>query len=240
MKGIPLWYTLCFSQKMKRRIIIWLFLAIAVIGGHAQKAALYLFPEFIKGRVMMKNGAQTTAWLNYDAANGRMMFKQGNDIMILTNSEAVDTIYMNNRKFCPIKDYCFLECIPCKHGMIYVNWSLQNKYKGEKGAYGQISHAANVEMINTSYWTNSGYKQESLDVYKLDNDNEYWLKLNGEFVKCKNKKSLLKLFPHHKEQIEQYIEEQKIDFSKADHMINLLNFCLDIEIPSSKKSNNIN
>lgn len=177
----------------------------------------------------MKNGAKTTALLNYDAANRRMMFKQGDDLMILTNAESVDTIYLDNRKFFPIKNHLFLECVPCVNGTVYINWSLRNKFQGQKGAYGQVSHAANIETINTNYWTNNGYNKESLDIYKIANDNEYWLNLDGNFVHCKNKKTLLKLFPDRKQEIEKYIKERNIDFSKAEQMIDLLDYCMGLE-----------
>ncbi len=225
---MPLVYLL-FSYFMMKRIISFFLFAFVLIQINAQKTSVFLFPDFIQGTVLMKNGARTTAALNYDAANRKMMFKQGEDLLILTNAEHVDTIYLNSRKFIPIKDILFLECISRESGVIYVNWLLKNKLQGQKGAYGQITHAANIETINTSYWTNSGYNQESLDAYRMSNENEYWLKINGKYVRCKNKKTLLKLFPNYKLEIEEYIKANKIDFSNTEHMINLLNYCLGLK-----------
>lgn len=196
---------------------------------YAQKSSVYLLPDFVQGTVLMKNGARTTAMLNYDATNRRMMFRQGHELLILTNVESVDTIYLGKHKFVPRKNILFLECVPCENGTIYVNWSLRKKYQGQKGAYGQVSHAANIENINTNYWTNNGYCLETLDIYKTINDNEYWLKLNGKFINCKNKKTLMKLFPLHRTEIESYIKKKKIDFSKSEQMIELLNYCMGLK-----------
>lgn len=63
----------------------------------------------------------------------------------------------------------------------------------------------------------------------MSNENEYWLKINGKYVRCKNKKTLLKLFPNYKLEIEEYIKANKIDFSNTEHMINLLNYCLGLK-----------
>lgn len=213
-----------------KRILSFLFLlfVVAILHLNAQKPSLFLFPDFIQGTVMMKNRAKTTALLNYDAANRCMMFKQGNDLLILTNAASVDTIYIENRRFFPVKNHFFLECVPCTHGTVYVNWSLRSKYQGEKGVYGQVSHAINVKNINTSYWTNNSYEKESLDVYEQENDNEYWLKLNGKFVNCKNKKTLMKLFPDHQAEIDEYIKSKKVDFSKTIHVISLLDYSMGL------------
>lgn len=196
----------------------------------AQKESAYLLDNFIQGTVIMKNGAKVSASLNYDATNQNMMFIQNHEKMILTNLESIDTIYINGRKFFPIKDSFFLESRPLKNGTVYINWILKYKYQGQKGAYGQISHATNVETINTSHWTNNEYKSQSSDVYQLINDNEYWILKNGKFVKCKNKKTLLKLFPKHQEKISSYVHKQNIDFTNTEQVLSLLDYCLEISV----------
>lgn len=202
---------------------------IVTVRLHAQKSTVFLFTDFVQGTVTMKNGTKVSALLNYDAANSKMMFKQGNDLMILTGMNTIDTVYIDNRKFFPVRSLLFLESVTCEHGTVYINWQLRSKYQGQKGAYGQVSHAANVESINTSYWTNSGYKDESLDVYKQENNNEYWLERNGKFVKCKNQKSLLKLFPEYIDDIKEYINNNNLSFNNAKQVVMLLDYCLSLD-----------
>lgn len=213
---------------MKKLFLILSLFSVLGVRLHAQEAPIYLFPDFTQGTVLMKNRAKTTALLNYDATNRKMMFKQGNDLMILTNAASVDTIYIGERRFIPIRNHFFLECIPCRHGTVYVNWLLESKYQGQKGAYGQVSHAIKAENINTSYWTNNSYEKESPDIYEQENNNEYWLYMNGKFVNCKSKKTLKKLFPGHQTEIEEYIKEKKVDFSKTLSVISLLDYCMGL------------
>lgn len=213
------------SMKINALLLIAL---ISSLNLFAQKESAYLLDNFIHGTVIMKNGAKVSASLNYDATNQNMMFIQNHEKMILTNLESIDTIYINGRKFFPIRDSFFLESRPLKNGTIYINWILKYKYQGQKGAYGQISHTINVETINTSHWTNNEYKNQSTDIYQLINENEYWILRNGKFVKCKNKKTLMKLFPEHNEEINAYIHKQNIDFSDAEEVLFLLDFCLGI------------
>ncbi|CAK7027888.1 MAG: hypothetical protein PARBA_01169 [Parabacteroides sp.] len=58
------------------------------------------------------------------------------------------------------------------------------------------------------------YKNENRDVIGTYNDNDYWLYLNDKFVKFKNEKSLLKLFPQKEEAIRNYIKEYKNRYEK--------------------------
>lgn len=216
---------------MMKNLIFPLFFLLASVTMQidAQTSPVYLLPDFVQGTVLMKNGERTTAMLNYDATNQRMVFKQEHELLILTNAELVDTIYLDNRKFFPIKKLLFLECVPCENGTIYINWSLQSKYLGQKGAYGQVSHSANIETINTSYWTNHSYNRMSPDIHRIDNKNEYWLNLDGKFVNCKNKKTLLKLFPKHIAEIKEYMRKKKTNFSEVEQIVALLNYCIGLK-----------
>ncbi|MBO5508082.1 MAG: hypothetical protein J6A00_10030 [Bacteroides sp.] len=209
------------------RILITILLFSIAVAGVSQKPRLLLFEHFKNGTVLMKNRAKTSAQFNYDTANRQMLFKQGGETMIMTNIELVDTIYIGSRTFFPAGRSLFLEAVSLKNGTIYINWILKKQLKGKKGAYGQISQA-NVETINTSYWTNTKYKNESADIYSLSNENEYWLKHHGKFVKCKNEKSLLKLFPGKESLIKKFIKENKINFHDTEQVIYLLNYCLEI------------
>ncbi|WP_455665823.1 hypothetical protein [Phocaeicola sp.] len=214
---------------MMNRILITIFFLYGMVTvGFSQKSRLFLFDDFKNGIVLMKNQAKTSALFNYDAANRQMLFKQGEEIMVMTGIELVDTIYIDSRKFFPAGRSLFLEAVPTKNGTIYINWVLKKQFKGKKGAYGQVLQT-NVETINTSYWTNSEYKHESADVYSILNENEYWLERNGKFTKCKNEKSLLKLFPGKESMIRKYINEHKTNFNNPHSIIELLDYCMELK-----------
>ena len=214
-------------MKINALLLILLFLSSNLF---AQKGNIYLLDNFIHGTVVMKNGAKVSASLNYDATNQKMVFIQNQEKLILTNLESIDTIYIKGRKFFPINDSFFLEIRSLKNGTIYINWILKNKYQGQRGAYGQISHATNIETINTSHWTNNEYKNQSSEIYQLINDSEYWIFKSGKFIKCKNKKTLLKLFPKHTEKINEYIHKKNIDFTNTEQILQLLDYCLEISV----------
>jgi hypothetical protein len=61
-----------------------------------------------------------------------------------------------------------------------------------------------------------------MDVYKQKNRNVYYFYEKNKQRKFKDKKSLLKLFPKHQEQIQQWTDELNTDFSKAEDVISLM------------------
>ena len=114
------------------RTISFIILILCIQNIFAQEKRILLFENYQKGTILLKNRYKTHTLLNFDAANDNIMFKQDNDEMILTNSNQIDTVYIGNRKFIPIRNI-FLECIATKHGDVYIHWNLKNVYKGKRG-----------------------------------------------------------------------------------------------------------
>lgn len=212
-----------------KKNIIFLLLGLAIMSGYklnAQSKRILLLDEYTDGIVLMKNKSKISSKLNYDTANKKMMYMQNNQEMILVNPNQVDTVYIEDRKFIPVQLF-FLEVIDAKNGTVLINWSLKQKYKGNKGAYGQITQNK-VETINTSHWTNDEYKEQSTSVWERENSNEYWFNINDKAIKCKSTKDIIKQFPNHKEDINSFIKENKINFKNASDAIKLVDYCLKL------------
>lgn len=210
---------------MKQTIFAILFI-LGVTNLYAQKNPIYLLNDFTQGTVLMKNGSKAVTLLNYDACNRLMKYKEKDDIMILTNTQQVDTIFIASHKFIPANRF-FLEVIDMPNGKAYINWLLKETYKGKVGAYGQTTQSTTSTTINTSYYNKGIYKNENKDVIDTYNDNDYWFFLNNKLVKFKNEKSLLKLFPQKEEAIRNYIKKYKTDMKKPEQIIELMNYCLE-------------
>ncbi len=214
---------------MKKYLILFIsVLSFLLLGSpvQAQKKRMMLFDQYGNGTILMKNGTKISVGLNYDTANKKMMYLQNDEEMILLNDNQVDTVYVSDKKFIWFNNI-YLEAIELKEGDVFIDWSLKNAYQGNKGAYGQITQNK-VETINTTYWTNDEYKIQKSEVIAQKNANEYWFFKNGKLVKCKDEKSLLKHFPDHKNEIKTFIKEKKIDFTAANDVLILLDYCLGI------------
>lgn len=195
-----------------------------VLPAAAQNKRIFLFENYIPGTALMKNRARIKADLNYDAANNNIMYKNGEDEMILTNLYEVDTVYIDTHKFIPLKGL-FLEMVETPNGPVYVHWCLKDQYVGKRGAYGTVSQAK-VETINTAEWQYGVYENQPVEVYKQVNQNEYYIFKNNKANLIKNEKALYKLYPEQAAEIREYIKQEKIVFTNTENALKLLSFCL--------------
>ena len=152
-------------------------------------------------------------------------YKQGDDEMILGNIHTVDSVLIDKHRFIPIKNR-FYEVIPVNSEFLLVDWNISMTNIGYKGAYGQVTHSK-VHSYNISAMTHDIYHTEarptsSLEVYRRSNNNTYYIIQNQKLQKFKDKKSLLKLFPERKEEIENLIKEKKTMFKNVEDVVELM------------------
>lgn len=208
-----------------------LFFSLFVVccsAAHSQSNGLYLLKDFSQGIIVHKNNSKAAALLNYDAQNRSMKFIEGEDLMLLTNTNFIDTVYIGSRKFIPEKNH-FLEVVRLPNGMVYVDWRFKEILQGRKGALGLTTQGSVESVTISSFQAGSRLDWEStVDVTKIKMANEYRFKSGGKTVTFKDKKGLLKQLPNHREAIETYIKETSPEWNDPDAMIELVNFCLGL------------
>ena len=203
--------------------IITLILFFLPFFAFAQSAML--FPDYQQGTVLLRGNKKVNVPLNYDATKHQMMYKQGNDNMILGNIQSVDSVLIGKHRFIPVKNR-FYEVIPVNDYFLLVDWNISMTNIGYKGAYGQVTHSK-VHNYNVSAMTHDIYHTEarpssSLEVYRRNNKNTYFILLNQKLQKFTDKKSLLKLFPERKEEIELLLKEEKTMFTNVEDVVELM------------------
>lgn len=188
--------------------------------------AIQLFPEFQEGTILMRNKAIIKSKVNYDTSHDKLLYKEGNTVMELTNIADIDTIYIKQHKFI-VSGLGFYEVKTLQKGMLFIKWHLKAVNIGKKGAYGQTTQSY-VQNINTSTFNNSGIiNYESSDMFEMNNYNQYSIDLtNGKIKRFHDKKSFFKLFPEHIMDIKNFMNEAHINFQHIDDIVKLCNFCL--------------
>ncbi|MCD7924895.1 MAG: hypothetical protein LUI85_09445 [Bacteroides sp.] len=218
-----------------KKLIYLLILLACIINIHVSAAQsqqrIFLIEDYTGGTVVLKNKTHVPTDLNYDAANQNMMYMDGDKEMILDQTQGVNTVYIGRQKFIPNGQHGFLEMIGLKNGTIFINWKLKKLLVGKKGAYGQVIQG-NVEAMDVNVIKQQAgiarREDNVVDVYTQLNENEYYLLRNGKFVKCRNEKSLLKLFPGKEELIKKYISKHQSSFNNTHSIIELLDYCMGI------------
>jgi hypothetical protein len=189
------------------------------------QSSVKLFPEYTEGTILMKNRAIIRSMVNYDTTHDKLLYKDGNNIMELTNLADIDTIYVKKNKFVVIGQG-FYDVRPLLQGNLFIKWHLREINIGQKGAYGQTTQNY-VQTLNTSTYNNKGIvSYESADVNATNNYNQYSISVNGKLKRFSNKKGLLKIFSKQSTDIEKFMSDNRIDFQNVDDIVKLCNYCV--------------
>ncbi len=198
---------------------------------------IFLFDDFTEARIKFRNGSQTVVSLNYDASNKTMLFRQGEELMEVTNTSTVDTVFVGDRRFIPAEKG-FYEVIFLNNGTVFVDWLLKDVNVGSKGALGAVTQGSvyNLQMSNfglngTEMYT--PYKQQKLgstDVYRRKSDNTYYINKENRLVKLKTLKQVVKAFPAFKDDINTFAKENDTDMKETHDVLMLLDYCLGFSV----------
>ena len=198
-----------------------------------QFSRIFLFDEFAKAQIKFRNRTQAIVSLNYDVANKKMLYTQGDDLMEVTNIQTVDTIFVKGHKFIPVANV-FYEVVPLKNGIVYIDWLIKDVNIGSKGALGAVTQGSvhNLQMSNlglNAVEMYTPYKQQELgstDLYQRKSDNTYFIRKKNKFVKLKTLKQLKKASPDNKDKIDAFAKENKIDMKETRDALLVINYCL--------------
>lgn len=210
-----------FSSIIMKQIFLFLMVLVSI---EIYPQSVMLFPEYEQGTVFLRNNQRVNVKLNYDATNRQLMYLDGDKEMILENVHSVANVLIGNRKFQPLEN-AFCEIVELGGKVLLIDWNLENVHIGYRGAYGQVSQ---VRSHSVQLYSISGHSHEvantvsDMDVYKQKNRNVYYFYEKNKQKKFKDKKTLLKLFPKHQDQIEQWIDELNTDFSKTEDVLKLM------------------
>lgn len=204
----------------------------------AQKPRIYFFKDFVQSRITYKNHQRFIVMLNFDAANGEMLYKEGETMMTLTNPEAVDTISVGDRKYV-YHDKKFCEVFQRENGTVLLGWKLKQVHKGQTGAFG-LPTQAHVQKLSTvdlsgmglganpnagmGYIQYDNYEAPSFDVWKQKNDNTYYFTKGGKEYKVRTLKNVYKAFPQYKEKIQSFVKENDLDMIHADNAVQIIDY----------------
>lgn len=230
---------------MRKYLIIALLAVCAT--AMAQEKRIYFFADFQKTTILYKNGAKNVAKANYDVANRKVMFMQGEQLMELLAPETIDTLYMGGSRWV-YKNKQFCEVIDREDGnRLLVGWHITKVHEGYEGALGSISQAPSRKvqlsdqfgmgtiagisggMYNGSFGVNQNDGNgRNFDVWRTKNQSTYYFTKDGREYGVKGMKSVLKAFPTKKAQIKQYVHDNDIDTLTAEGMLQVIDYVMTL------------
>jgi hypothetical protein len=185
----------------------------------------YLFPEFSKTMVLMKNGKSQSILMNYNMVTERMVYNKDGVFFDMVNPETIDTVFILDRKFIPI-------------GKIYYELMLQNtpltlliQHKGElesagtPAAYGGTSQVAATTSLSSIELSGGRYNLSLPPQYVVKTSTVYWIRKQNEMFSFINEKQFLKIFPDKESELKKFIKDNRIKIDKPDQLKKLVSYC---------------
>ena len=184
----------------------------------------FLFPDFTKSLVKMKDGRQMTANLNYNMVDEEMIFDQKGVFMALDKPQEIDTVYLQNRKFIPVEE-AFYEVLSQGMVTIFIQHKSRYSQKGTPTAYGLTTKTAGPTKVLSMQVGNQVRQIELPEDVEVSPATVYWLGYKNGMYKFTTEKQFLKIFPENESKLKEFLKTNKIDIKSREDLIKLGTFC---------------
>lgn len=181
----------------------------------------YVFPEFVKGKVLMKDGASYERLLNYNVLTEEMIFEYNMEKLAISSEDMVDTVFIKNRKFFRSNNK-FLELIHTSSVDLYAEQKCSVSQPGTEVGYGQKSN--NTAVNSVSFFKGNGLyrKLELPNDIRVKRNIHYWLKKDGSISRFIKLRQLLKLYPNKKAIFKSFVKEHNVQYKDEDSLVKLI------------------
>ena len=208
---------------------VYLFLIIGLIADltfgqrKAVEVSHYVYPEFIKGSVLMKSGVKNEAMLNYNALTEEMIFIKDGKNLAITRLEDIDTVYIGETKFIILKNK-FVEILYHNKYDLYAGYKGSIVDPGKPAAYGGTSQTSSVTSYSTFLSNGQAYALQLPEGVETKGSTDYWLKKDGQVQLFVNLRQLARLFEDKSDLFKKYVKENKVKYENEESVVGLIKF----------------
>ncbi|MDR0231774.1 MAG: hypothetical protein LBI82_06610 [Dysgonamonadaceae bacterium] len=207
---------------MKIKCFVILIL-IVIIGStiNAQNYSPYLFDDFEDATVYFTNGNQSEEKVNYHLTSNKIRFidKKDNEIKEVSDTQMLDSIVVGKRVFIPNSgNKGWFEILSAKP-VVQVQYFVKMKPKGKQAGFGGTS-----ELTGTStyqYRDGGALVLKDPEMEEAGYYNYYWIVKDGKRKQFKSLAQFVKLYPKQKAQLNQYIQDNHVNFEDIEAIVKL-------------------
>jgi len=190
---------------------------------HKLEISHYIFPEFRKGTVLMKAGGSQATMLNYNSLTEEMIFDQNGKKLAIGPVSQIDTIYIEGRKFFPLKEK-FVEIIYHNKYDLYAAHRCRLVDPGKPAAYGGTSQTSSTTTYSTFMSGGQLYELSLPEGFGTNPYTDYWLKKDGKLSQFTSLRQLSKLFDDKPELFKKYVKENKVTYENQEGILALIKY----------------
>lgn len=183
----------------------------------------FLYPEFAKSKVRMKNGQIQYIVLNYNTVSEKMVFQKDDKLYDMVNPEMVDTVFLHDSKFVPAGKV-FYEIVLAAPVAFFVQHKGELMSPGTPAGYGQPSQVSNTKNISSVELSSGNYNIQLPTDYTVKTELIYWIRKDGNMFSFVTERQFLKLNPEKETDLKQFIKQNKIKFDRSPDMVKLAEY----------------
>ncbi len=185
----------------------------------------YLFPEFVQGVVLMKNGQKNPALLNFNAASEEMVFNQNGQMLALAEPtlSQLDTVFLQDRKFV-LYNKKFLEVLHQDGYSLFAQYKCRVIPPGKPAAYGGTSQTSSTDSYSSLSSGGRVYELKLPDDFQVKPYTIYFLDNGSGRKEIKSMRQLKGQYKKDGKQFDQYLKKKKVDFEDQQAVAELIYF----------------
>ena len=183
---------------------------------------IYLYPEFIVGKAIMKTGVFSERKFNYNFLSGEIQFLEKSDTLEINNKEDIRYILISQDTFYFDQEYI----LQIKNGSIKIGVKEYYDFKEtqKKDPYGTSSSSSATTSYSMLSTASNYYKLKVNEDMVFSKSELYYISTNSNKFILFNKRNVNKLFPQEKDKIKSYIKLNKTKFDKRNDLIKLAEY----------------
>ncbi|EMR04762.1 hypothetical protein [Cesiribacter andamanensis] len=180
----------------------------------------FLFEDFLPASVLFKSGTTARIAFNYNCISEEMVFVREGKLLALDMPD-VDTIFIQHRKFVPV-DNAYFEVLTTPSGLVYVRHKTLVTKKGKPAGYGGYSETAAISTLNSYEFEENVVPLSVYAGAELKDASRFWIWQDHRLVEVSTPKLLQKVFPDHRQHIQHYAREHRLERFTQEKLLMLL------------------
>jgi hypothetical protein len=183
---------------------------------------IYMYSEFIPGRIFFTNGKTADKELNYNYLAGEMEFIQQHDTLAIVNKNDIKYVVIAKDKFYYDKGY--IEQLNSGMVMIGLKQYIELQEIQNKDSYGTASSGSATNSYGTLPVDGNFYKLVANKDMILKKTLQYYISTpESGFYMC-NKKNILQMFPENEDKIKSYLKSNKVKYDSREDLLKLAEY----------------
>lgn len=172
----------------------------------------------------MKNGQIQNAILNYNIVTEKMVYEKGMEFFDMTNTELIDTVYIQHCRFVP-SGKVFFEVLLSAPVSLFVQHTGSVIPPGKPAGYGGTSQVSSTKQLSSVELSSGYYNLKLPKDFQVQISPVYWIRAGKEYFSFINERQFLKIFPDKEEDLKKYIKNSRIKFSRKTDLVKLVTYC---------------